>query len=133
MEPPLYVPYHQQGRNYRQADKVFHFVSVFINSEPIIKQHLKCKGWVFECHVNGWKTRVEPTPLNLMEEVAMRLAGRKVYQILGTARPILVERSAWHIAKMQSAIVLVEHSCQTPEIFEPLPIARKSLPKEPQF
>ena len=68
-----------------------------------------------------------------MEEVKMRLAGRKVYQILGLARPILVERTLWHIASMEPAIVLAEHQCQTPHIFEPAPLFEKPTLKESKF
>ena len=109
-------------------------MSFFISTPIAITQHRPCQGWVFEAHVGGWRTRVEPTPLNFVEELKMRMEGRKVYQILGVAEPMLIERSAWHIARMTgSTIVLAEHSCRTPEIFEPSPLYEKPTMKEPRF
>jgi hypothetical protein len=88
-----------------------------------LSQCPKCKGWIYECHVNGWRTRVEPNPLNFAEELAMRLEGRRVFQTLEITNPTLIHRNAWHIAKSDSeAKVFASHSCQTPTYFEPAPL-----------
>mgnify|MGYP006266483081 CR=1 FL=1 len=109
-------------------------MSFFISTPIRITQHRPCRGWVFEAHVGGWLTRVEPIGLNFGQELKMRLEGRKMYQILGTAEPILVERSAWHIARVTgTTIVLPEHRCSTPEMFEPATLYEKPILKEPKF
>ena len=108
-------------------------MSFFVSTPATLSQHRPCQGWIYEAHIGGWQTRVEPTPLNFVEEVKARLEGRAIYQILGTAEPILIPRTTWHILKAESAIVFAEHRCSTPEMFEPLPVARKPLPKEPRF
>ena len=97
----------------------------FISSPLNLTQCGKCKGWIYECHVNGWRRKVEPTPLNFAEELAMRVEGRTIFQTLGTAEPILVTRTAWHIAQVGETKVLPEHSCQTPALFEPAPLSEK--------
>jgi hypothetical protein len=102
----------------------------FISSPLNLTQCRKCKGWIYECHVNGWRTRVEPNPLNLHQELAMRIEGRAIFQTLGTAEPILVKRTAGHIAQVRQTKVLPEHSCQTPAIFEPAPLFEK--PTQPR-
>jgi len=95
----------------------------FINSLPTISQCSICKGWVYECHVNGFRTRVEPNPLNFATEVAMRIEGRRILQTLGVTEPILIARTLWHINKGDPrGKIFASHSCQTPEIFEPAPI-----------
>jgi hypothetical protein len=64
----------------------------------------------------------------------MRLDGRKVYQAVGTAQPMLEERSAWHIAGGDDdALIFAEHRCETPEIFEPAPLREKPKVKEMDF
>ena len=108
-------------------------MSFFVSTPATLSQHRPCQGWIYEAHIGGWRTRVEPTPLNFVEEVKMRLEGRKVYQILGSAEPILVERTLWHIAKSEPAIVFAEHRCSTPQIFEPAPFVEKPTMKEPRF
>ena len=98
-------------------------MSAFINSLPESKQCPICKGWIYECHVNGWRTRIEPNPLNFATEVAMRIEGRKIFQTLGITEPTLVARTLWHINQDDPrSKVFASHSCQTPEIFEPAPI-----------
>ena len=95
----------------------------FINSPLTLSQCTKCKGWIYECHVNGFRTRVEPTPLNLGEELKMRIEGRRIFQTLGTVDPILVKRTDAHIAKVdERAKVLAVHSCKSPTYFEPEPL-----------
>jgi hypothetical protein len=96
----------------------------FINSSPTLSQCPICKGWVYECHVNGFRTRVEPTPLNFQTEVAMRIERRTIFQTLGISKPTLFARTLWHINKGDPrGKVFASHSCQTPEIFEPAPIS----------
>jgi hypothetical protein len=77
--------------------------------------------------VFGFETKVEPNPLNLVDEVTARMQGRKIYQTFGTAEPILVRRSMWHIANIDPhALVLVAHDCSTPTYFEPQPLFEKT-------
>ena len=98
----------------------------FINSPLVPKQCSRCTGWIYECHINGWKTKVEPNPLNLAEELAMRLEGRKIFQTVETFKPTLTARIAWHIEKSDSkAKVFASHSCSTPTYFEPSPFDEK--------
>jgi hypothetical protein len=95
----------------------------FINSPLALKTCAKCKGWIYECHVEGWRTCLEPNPLNFDEEVAMRLAGRSIFQTIGIDQPTLVKRSLWHIQKDWAKVkVLASHSCHTPALFEPAPL-----------
>ena len=90
---------------------------------PTSSQCPKCKGWILECHVNGWRTRVEPNPLNLEEELRASLAGRTIFQTLGTTDVTLVPRTLWHIRKDDPrAKVLASHDCKTPTYFEPEPL-----------
>lgn len=108
-------------------------MSFFISTPIQLIQHRPCQGWVYEAHIGGWRSRVEPTPLNFENEIAARLEGRKIYQTLGVSEPILIERTAWHITKGEPTKVFAEHRCETAEMFEPLPNTAKPLPKEPQF
>jgi hypothetical protein len=105
----------------------------FISSPLNLTQCRRCKGWIYECHVGGWRRRVEPIPLNFAEELAMRIEGRTIFQTLGRAEPILVTRTAWHIAQVGETRVLPEHSCQTPALFEPAPLFEKPTTKEMRF
>ncbi len=63
----------------------------------------------------------------------MRIQGRIIFQTLGTAEPILVTRTAWHIAQVGESKVLASHDCQTPAIFEPIPLFDKPTIKEMRF
>ena len=93
---------------------------VFINSSPELKVCARCKGWILECHVDGWRTRVEPNPLNLEDELKASLQGRSIFQTLGTVEVTLVPRTIWHIRKDDpKAKVLASHDCKTPTYFEP--------------
>ena len=96
-----------------------HFISTF----PTLKECARCKGWILECFIDGFETKLEPTPLNLGEELKMRIEGRRIYQTLGTVEPILVKRTGAHIAKVdERAKVLAVHSCKSPTYFEPEPL-----------
>jgi len=98
----------------------------FINSQPTSSQCRKCSGWVLEAHVNGWRTRVEPNPLNLESELAASIQGREIFQTLGTVQVILVKRTIWHIRKDDPKTkVLASHDCSTPTYFEPEPLFPK--------
>ena len=94
-----------------------------------------CKGWIYEAQLYGFKTKVEPTPLNSSEEVIHRLEGRRVFQTLRKGYDWeLSERTAWHITKGDpTAVVLPEHSCKTPVIFEPTPIFPMPVSKGIEF
>ena len=93
-----------------------HFISTF----PTLKECARCKGWILECFIDGFETKLEPTPLNFAEELKFRVEGRRIYQTLGTVDPILVKRTDSHIAKSDPrAKVLAVHSCKTPTYFEP--------------
>ena len=100
--------------------------NAFINSSPVPKRCARCKGHILEAHVNGWRTRLEPNPLNLESELAANIQGRRIFQTLGTVEPILVERTIWHIRKDDpKAKVLASHDCKTPTYFEPEPLFPK--------
>ena len=104
-----------------------HFISTF----PTLKECARCKGWILECFINGFETKLEPTPLNLGEELKMRIEGRRIYQTLGTVDPILVKRTDSHIAKVdERAKVLAVHSCKTPTYFEPSPLFETAINPE---
>ena len=95
----------------------------FISTRPVPKLCARCKGWILECFIDGFETRLEPTPLNLGEELKMRIEGRRIFQTLGTVDPILVKRTDSHIAKVdERAKVLAVHSCKSPTYFEPEPL-----------
>lgn len=105
----------------------------FINSTLTLSQCLKCKGWVYECHVNGFLTRVDPTRLNFQTEIAQRLSGRRIFQTFGTVELTLVVRTAWHIEKDDlRAKVFASHSCATPTYFEPEPLIAIAAPTRNQ-
>jgi len=107
----------------------------FINSTAKLIQCPKCKGWIYECQVNGWRTRVEPTPLNLSDEIAWRLASRKIYQTIQKGSDFELEpRTLWQVTKGDpKAIVLGSHDCKFPTIFEPEPLFAPTSQKEPNF
>ena len=95
----------------------------FISTRPFPKLCARCKGWILECFIDGFETKLEPNPLNFEEELKMRIEGRRIYQTLGTVEPILVKRTGAHIAKADPrAKVLAVHSCKTPTYFEPEPL-----------
>jgi len=95
----------------------------FISTFPTLKECARCKGWILECFIDGFETKLEPTPLNFAEELKFRVEGRRIYQTLGTVDPILVKRTDSHIAKSDSrAKVLAVHSCKSPTYFEPSPL-----------
>jgi hypothetical protein len=101
-------------------------MTAFINSQLTLSQCQKCTGWVYECHVNGWRTRVEPNQLNFEEELAMRLEGRRIFQTVEFHDPTLMPRTLWHIEKSDPrAKVFASHSCKTPTYFEPAPFDEK--------
>jgi hypothetical protein len=106
-----------------------------INSLATSSQCARCKGWVYEAFVYGFLTRVEPNPLNLEEEIAMRLEGRKIWETLKRGDGFeLVKRTEWHIKKGSGrALVLADHDCRMPTYFEPAPLFEKPTMKEPQF
>jgi hypothetical protein len=98
----------------------------FINSPLVPKQCSRCTGWIYECHINGWETKVEPNPLNFQEELAMRLEGRRIFQTVEITNSTLMPRTAWHIERSDSrAKVFATHSCKTPTYFEPSPLDEK--------
>ena len=107
----------------------------FLTDLVKLTQCLRCKGWIYEGHLFGFLTRVEPNRLNLVDELAMRLAGRRVY---GSSRIgsdfELTKRTAWHIAKNEAdSFALVAHDCRFSTYFEPEPLYPKTTSKEPQF
>jgi hypothetical protein len=103
----------------------------FISTRPVPKLCARCKGWILECFIDGFETKLEPTPLNLGEELKMRIEGRRIYQTLGTVDPILVKRTDSHIAKVdERAKVLAVHSCKTPTYFEPSPLFEIAIQSE---
>ena len=97
-----------------------------ISTPPRPELCWRCKGWILVSQVFGFRVEVEPNPLNLVDEVKARMEGRKVYQTFGTAEPILVKRTMWHIAHLDPhAKVLVAHDCKRPTYFEPSPLFEK--------
>jgi len=115
-------------RNFNPSD-------YFINSSAKLIQCPKCTGWIYEATVNGWRVRVEPTPLNLSDEIAWRLSNRQIYQTVGTMADFNLEpRKLWHITKGDKrSLVLGSHDCDFPTIFEPEPLFAPKLSKEPNF
>jgi len=103
----------------------------FISTRPVPKLCARCKGWILECFIDGFETKLEPTPLNLSEELKMRIEGRRIFQTLGTVDPILVKRTDAHIAKVdERAKVLAVHSCKSPTYFEPSPLFETATQSE---
>ena len=95
----------------------------FISTFPTLKLCARCKGWILECFIDGFETRLEPAPLNLGDELKMRIEGRRIFQTFGIVEPILVKRTDWHIANVDDrAKVLAVHNCKTPTYFEPEPL-----------
>lgn len=91
----------------------------------------KCKGWILEAYVNGFLTKVESNPLNLEDELAARLQGRRIFQTFGTVEPILIHRSLKEIkSEKQEAKVLPSHECSRPTYFEPEPLFPKMTKTE---
>ena len=83
--------------------------------------------------VNGFRTRIEPTPLNFETEIGMRMEGRRIYQSLSKTCLDLIDRKEWHILNTSNALVFASHSCKTPTYFEPEPLFTQAKPKEPTF
>jgi len=109
-------------------------MSNFINSSPELKECRRCRGWVLEAQVFGWRTRVDANPITLSQELEARFSGRKVYQIEGVIQKTLIERRSWHIQRWDASGIHLEHHCATPDIFQPITTASQSQqPKEPQF
>lgn len=110
-------------------------MTYFINSIAELLQCRKCTGWVYKAHLNGWQKYLDPNPIDFETEIAMRIANRRIFQ----TRPVGLEfeiedRTLWHITNGDHrAKTLVEHSCQTPTIFEPEPIYQLAKSKEPNF
>jgi hypothetical protein len=107
----------------------------FLTDNAKLTQCARCKGWIYESHLFGFLRKVEPNPLNFVDEMKMRLAGRKVF---GTVRKgedfELNYRTAWHIAKDDpNSFTLVAHDCRFPTYFEPAPLYAQPTPKEPNF
>lgn len=97
-----------------------------ISTLPTPELCWRCKGWILVCQVFGFRVEVEPNPLKLVDEVKARMEGRKVYQTFGTAEPVLIKRTMWHIAHVDPhAKVLVAHDCKRPTYFEPSPLFEK--------
>ena len=107
----------------------------FINSIATSSQCPICKGWIYEALVNGFRTRVEPNPLKIEEEIAMRLEGRKIWETLGRGDCFeLIERTAWRITNgSRRALALADHDCRMPTYFEPAPLFETPQSKELQF
>jgi len=110
-------------------------MSNFINSLQNLTQCPICTGWIYEMHLSGFRTRVEPTPLNFEEEIAARLAGRKIYQTIRVGYDFEIQkRTLWHITHSDfTEFVLPSHSCKTPTIFEPTPLYPNPIAKESIF
>jgi hypothetical protein len=84
-----------------------------------------------ECYVHGFLTKVESNPLNLEDELAARLQGRRIFQTFGTLEPILIHRTLAHIkSEKQEAKVLASHDCSRPTFFEPEPLFPKMTKTE---
>ena len=102
-----------------------------ISTPTISRLCQRCQGWILEAYVNGFLTKVEPTPLNLEDELAARLQGRRIFQTFGTLEPILIHRGLAHIkSEKQDAKVLASHDCSRPTIFEPEPLFPKMTKSE---
>lgn len=74
----------------------------------------KCKSAIWVGLVNGFETKVDPTPLDATAEIMLRLEGVRIYQTFGVvgSQFELQPRSAWHITKGDAkAVALAEHGC----------------------
>jgi hypothetical protein len=90
--------------------------SVLINTRAIPDICKKCFCQIWVATVDGFKVKVEPTRLNLGDELKLRAQGRRIFQVLKIAFDFeLLHRTAWHIGKDDgNQIVLAEHDCRNP-------------------
>lgn len=75
----------------------------------------RCNSAIWVGLVNGFETKVDPTPLDASAEIMLRLEGVRIYQTFGIvgSQFELQERSAWHITKGDAkAVALGKHDCK---------------------
>ena len=94
-----------------------------ISTRPVPELCARCKGWILACQVFGFRTELEPNPLNPADEVKARMRGRRIFQTMGTVEPFLVKRTLWEIGRADPHTkVLATHDCKSPTYFEPAPL-----------
>ena len=109
-------------------------MSNFINSSPELTQCPRCKGFILQAHIFGWRTQVDATAIGLEEELIARWQGRSIYQLHGSSLHYLAKRSVADIQGESQKAAFQSHDCKTPQIFAPiLASPRAVLPKEPNF
>ena len=109
-------------------------LSNFINSQPELTQCAKCKGFIFQAHVFGWRTQVDATAIGIEEEIDARRQGRSIYQLCGQVRPYLAKRGMADIEANTGQPVFQSHDCKAPHIFQPIASSNpRPIPKEPTF
>lgn len=74
----------------------------------------RCQKGIWVATVSGFIVKADPRPLEIREEILLRLAKPKVkiYQTFGTIAFELQKRTSWHITKADPKVkVLAEHDC----------------------
>lgn len=112
---PLYRGKGEQVGGYQNRSKMSN--SVFISTPAIPDICRKCLSSIWVAMVDGFRVKVEPTPINLETELKLRAKGVRIYQ----ARKVvfqfeLLNRHSWHIKNSDgSEIVLPAHDCKNPQ------------------
>ena len=86
-----------------------------ISTKVEAKNCTKCGSAIWVGLVNGFETKVDPTPLDASAEIMLRLEGVRIYQTFGIvgSQFELQERSAWHITNGDAkAVALASHDCK---------------------
>lgn len=74
----------------------------------------RCEAWTLTCHAGGLLARVDPIPIDELQELTALLDGRKTYNVHAetfTHRIYLEWRDAYDIKDPRKHAVLPEHKC----------------------
>jgi hypothetical protein len=98
----------------------------------------RCKRWTYQAIVIGFPIRVETTPLNLRQELALRLAGVRIFQThpLADSGKALKIRRAHDIGKGYGYTIHAQHDCDRMDLSQYEPeVAPEKKPEnqEPPF
>ena len=98
----------------------------------------KCQRWTYQAIVIGFPIRVEPTPLNLRQELELRLARVRIFQThpLADGKKALRLRKAHDIGKGYGYSIHAQHDCDRMDLsaYEPpAVIEKKPENQEPPF
>ena len=99
------------GENKLLTSNLKHLVSTKVKQSNCAK----CGSAIWVGLVNGFETKVDPTPLDASAEIMLRLEGVRIYQTFGVvgSQFELQRRSAWHITKGDAkAVALGAHDCK---------------------